>query len=114
MYPPDALDRVLLARRAMRLGFTLPELAELLSVRDQGGIPCHRVLKMAEEKLRSLGQHIRELRRAESHVRGIVRQWRRQLERTPPGRKATLLHSLSGKEQGTDRLQSNLKRKKKP
>ena len=35
-YPPEALDRVLLIQRALAVGFTLDELAELLRARDGG------------------------------------------------------------------------------
>ena len=42
MYDPTALERVHLARCAMKLGFTLPELAEILNVRDSGGAPLAR------------------------------------------------------------------------
>ncbi len=94
VYPRDAADRVLLVRRALQLGFTLTELADILRVRDRGGVPCHRVLNLTEAKLRSLEQQIQELRRTQRHMRQLVRQWRLQLSHTPPGAKAMLLHSL--------------------
>jgi DNA-binding transcriptional MerR regulator len=39
-YPPEALQRVQLVRRALSVGFTLDELAKVLKVRDGGGAPC--------------------------------------------------------------------------
>lgn len=53
LYSADVIERVHLVRRALQLGFTLAELSEILGVRDKGGIPCRRVLHLAEEKLRS-------------------------------------------------------------
>src|SRR6185295_15337497 len=50
-YPPSTLDRVHLVRRALAVGFTLDELARILSVRDQGGAPCRQVRALAGEKL---------------------------------------------------------------
>jgi DNA-binding transcriptional MerR regulator len=97
MYPLDTADRVKLVRRALQIGFTLTELAEILRARDRGGAPCHRVLNLTEEKLRSIEQQIQELRRTQRYMRQLVRQWRLQLMHTPPGKKALLLHSLADK-----------------
>jgi len=81
-------------RRALQLGFTLAELSEILRVRDSGGAPCHRVLRLTEEKLRSLGQQIQELRRTQRYMRQLVREWRKRLARTAPGNGALLLQTL--------------------
>lgn len=84
-----------MVRRAMQLGFTLSELSEILSVRDSGGVPCHRVLSLTEEKLHSLESQIEELQRTRLHMRQFIRQWRKKLMQTKPGSKAMLLHSLA-------------------
>jgi DNA-binding transcriptional MerR regulator len=115
MYPREAVNRVLLVRRALQLGFNLKELADILRVRDRGGVPCHRVLSLTEAKLRSLVRQIQELRRTQRYMRQLVRQWRLKLSRTPPGTKAMLLHSLAGKpiphpESGSN----NFKRRQRP
>ena len=97
MYSRDAVKRVLLVRRALQLGFNLKELADILRVRDRGGAPCHRVLRLTEAKLRSLDHQIQELRRTQRYMRQLVRQWRLQLSHTPAGTKAMLLYSLADK-----------------
>src|SRR5690349_3433327 len=61
VYPPDSLERVNMIRNALRIGFTLAELAEILRARDRGGVPCKSVLGMLEGKLRSLEEEIKEL-----------------------------------------------------
>ena len=76
MYDKEAVDRVHLVRRALQLGFTLAELSEILKVRDEGGVPCHRVLTLTEEKLHSLEQQIKQLRRTQHYMKTLVRQWR--------------------------------------
>jgi DNA-binding transcriptional MerR regulator len=111
IYPPGAVQRVHLARRALQLGFSLTELAEILSTRDHGGSPCHRVLSLTEEKLRSLGQQIQELQRTQSYMRHLVRDWRRKLKHTAPGGKALLLQSLAA--QPKLKSANNLKRRPK-
>jgi len=94
MFTPSCVERVLLAQRALQLGFTLNELSEIFRTHDNGGVPCHRVLTLTEEKLRSLGQHIEELRRTQAYMRKLVQDWRKKLKHTPAGSKAMLLHSL--------------------
>jgi len=113
MYGSEAVDRVLIVRRALQLGFTLLELSEILRVRDTGGVPCQRVLTLAEEKLHSLGEKIKELRRTQRYMKQVVRQWRVRLGRTKPGYKAKLLASLGdGPQPSADRTR-NLRRRKR-
>jgi DNA-binding transcriptional MerR regulator len=112
IYAPGAVQRVQLTRRAIQLGFSLSELSEILRTRDNGGAPCHRVLNLTEEKLRSLGQQIQELRRTQTYMRQLVRDWRKKLKQVPPGNQAMLLQSLADK----PKLKSgnNLKRRPRP
>jgi len=114
MYRHDAADRVRLVQRALQLGFTLSELSEILKVRDGGGVPCHRVLSLTEEKLRSLERQIEELQRTERYMKQLVRQWRVKLAKTKPGAKALLLHSLAGKTPTSRSSKDNIKRRRQP
>ena len=114
MYRHDASDRVRLVQRALQLGFTLSELSEILKVRDGGGVPCHRVLSLTEEKLRSLERQIEELQRTERYMKQLVRQWRVKLAKTKPGAKALLLHSLAGKTPTSRSSKDNIKRRRQP
>ena len=112
IYEPSAVQRVQLAQRALQLGFSLTELSEILHTRDNGGIPCHRVLKLTEDKLRSLGQQIQELRQTQTYMRRLVRDWRQRLKHTPSGDKAMLLQSLADKPKL--KPSNNLKRRIRP
>jgi MerR family mercuric resistance operon transcriptional regulator len=100
-------------QRALQLGFTLSELSEILQVRDSGGVPCHRVLNMTEEKLRALERQIQELRRTQGYMRQLVRQWRVKLAHTTPGSKALLLHSLADNSVPRAKSVDNFRRRKK-
>jgi DNA-binding transcriptional MerR regulator len=113
MYGHDAVDRVRLVRRALRLGFTLSELSEILKVRDGGGVPCHRVLSLTEEKLHSLEEQIKELRRTQRYMKELVREWRVKLGRTKTGAKAMLLHSLADRPNGLPNSRGNYRRRKR-
>jgi DNA-binding transcriptional MerR regulator len=50
IYPESAIERVLVVQRALRIGFTLSELSDVLRTRDAGGAPCRRVYEIAREK----------------------------------------------------------------
>src|ERR1039458_5377262 len=63
VYPASAVERVLVVQRALRIGFTLAELAEVLKARDAGGVPCCRVYQLAEDKLRGIEVDIEALKR---------------------------------------------------
>jgi DNA-binding transcriptional MerR regulator len=59
LYPASALERVRVVQRALRIGFTLAELAEVLKARDAGGAPCRRVYQVAQENSRVSKQTLR-------------------------------------------------------
>jgi DNA-binding transcriptional MerR regulator len=96
IYSSSTVRRVQLAQRALRLGFTLTELSEILRTRDNGGVPCHNVLKAAENKLLSLGQQIRNLQRTQRYMHKLVREWRKKLKGTAASHRAMLLESFAG------------------
>lgn len=112
MFPPSAVERVQLVQRSLQLGFSLKELAEILRTHDGGGVPCHRVLNLAEQKLQSLETQIRDLCKTQRYMRSLVHAWRRELKHTAPGSKGKLLHSLVG--QGKGSPANNLKRRLRP
>src|SRR5436309_15524448 len=60
-YPPQALDRILLVRPALALGFTLAELASILKVRYRGAAACREVRAIAVSMLSELEIQLQEL-----------------------------------------------------
>jgi DNA-binding transcriptional MerR regulator len=95
-YPPEALARVSLVRRAVALGFTLDELARIVKVRDQGGAPCHEVRALAAAKLALLEDRVAELQGACDRLRSVLERWDTLLDATPAGKRAALLDALDG------------------
>lgn len=95
VYPASAVERVLVVRRALRIGFSLPELAEVLKARDAGGAPCRRVYELAQEKLERISNDIRALRQTERYLKKVLGDWEKQLHTAKPGQKSHLLYSLS-------------------
>jgi DNA-binding transcriptional MerR regulator len=113
IFNASAVETVQLTQRALQLGFSLKEMSEILRTRESGGVPCQRVLGLTEEKLRLVGEQIRELQRTEEYLRDLVREWRAKLIQTPPGSKAGLLHSLVDRP-NTKNTKNNLKRRSRP
>jgi DNA-binding transcriptional MerR regulator len=95
-YPPEALARVRLVRRAVALGFTLDELARIVKLRDQGGAPCREVRALAASKLALLEGRVADLQRACHLLRGVLDHWDTLLDATPAGKRAALLDALEG------------------
>src|SRR5689334_20470422 len=96
-YPPEALQRVQLVRRALSVGFTLDELARVLKVGDSGGAPCEEVRRIAAQKLVDVQDQLRELTALRNDLRKTLRDWDARLARAN-GKRADLLESLREKE----------------
>ena len=94
LYPPEAADRVRLIRRALTIGFSLPELAKILKVRDEGGSPCRQVKRLLEEKLFKMDEQIGDLVAMRDHLRTVLADWDKRLARTSKGKPARLLDTL--------------------
>jgi DNA-binding transcriptional MerR regulator len=94
LYPPEAVQRVRLIRHALAVGFSLPELAKILKVRDKVGAPCRQVQQLLEEKLDTMNKQISDLTAMRDHLRTILADWDERLAHTPEGKPAKLLETL--------------------
>lgn len=94
LYPPEAVDRLRLIRRALAVGFSLPELARILKVRDEGGAPCRQVKHLLEDKLIRLNEQISNLQAMRDHLQAVLADWETRLSQTPDGKPARLLELL--------------------
>ena len=95
VYPASALQRVLVVQRALRIGFTLAELAEVLKARDAGGAPCRRVYQLALDKLKGIEADIEALKRTKRYVKKVLSDWDQRIQSAGAGEKSHLLYSLS-------------------
>ncbi len=93
-YPPEAVKRVRLVRRALEIGFTLAELAKILKIRDSGGAPCREVRAMAANKLEQLVHKIEDLCDLRDHMSNVLDDWDERLRETPRDTRAGLLEAL--------------------
>jgi|ERR1700686_4349123 len=99
-YPATALQRVRLIRRALAVGFTLDELAAVLSVRDRGGAPCTEVRTLAAAKLSDVETRLREMVELRDELLAVLKDWDRRLAHRAPGQCAHLLESLNAGNNG--------------
>jgi MerR family copper efflux transcriptional regulator len=94
-YPPEAVAEVRLVRRALAIGFTLSDLAAVLSERNRGGAPCQGVRTLVAERLADLETRLRDLTELRDELRVLLREWDRRLARIPVGAQARLLDVLA-------------------
>ena len=112
LYPESAVERILVIQRALRIGFSLAELAEVLRARDAGGIPCQRVHQLAKSKLKAITADIAALKRTERYLRRVIGEWEDRMQQAPPGQKSNLLHSLTGAVNKSNRKTTKLQRRR--
>ena len=113
LHPASAVERVLVVQRALRIGFTLAELAEVLKACDAGGAPCRRVYELAQEKLKGIEADIEALKGMQRYLKKVLSDWELRIQSAGPGQKSHLLYSLSDAvKAGTPTDQ--FRRKKKP
>jgi len=93
-YPANSLERVQLVQSALKVGFSLPELATILRMRDRGEVPCKRVRAIAGHKLEEVKQQINDLLVMRDQLERILKDWDARLTRTGNGKPARLLESL--------------------
>jgi len=116
-YPTTALQRVRLIRRALAVGFTLDELAVVLSVRAGGGAPCVEVRTLAATRLADVETRLREMVELRDELRAVLKDWDMRLAHRAPGQRAHLLESLdagnNGKPGNRSRVHHNNFRQRK-
>ena len=113
LYPASAVERVLVVQRALRIGFTLTELAEILKAGDTGGAPCGRVFQLAHEKLKGIEADIEALKCTKRYLKKVLADWEQRIQRAAPGQKSHLLHSLSETLKDSGAPASSFRRKRK-
>ena len=94
-YPPEAGERLQMIRNALAVGFTLKEIGAILRIREQGGIPCGEVRRMAQEKVNAISTQIQELTAYRNHLRRVLQEWDRRLRKTGKHQRAYLLQALA-------------------
>ena len=85
LFGRDDVDRIQFIRRAQRLGFSLPEIRELLILRSDRDEGCSHVHELVLGKIGTVREKIRELRALERQLARSLKQCERNLTRCPGG-----------------------------
>lgn len=93
-YPESAVVRVQLIQRALAVGFSLDELAQVLRQRDAGGTPCRQVHALVASRLAELEARLAALTTLRDELRDLLAEWDGRLRQLPAGRQARLLDGL--------------------
>lgn len=75
LYDDQAIDEVRFIRRAQGLGFTLPEIAGLLSLSRSGKATCEEVLRLGRLHVGALDEKLARLIRFRSRLGEAVSTW---------------------------------------
>jgi MerR family mercuric resistance operon transcriptional regulator len=70
-YPNETVLRIRFIKQAQALGFTLEEVANLLSLNDR---PCNQVQELAERKLSSVKEKMANLHHLENVLQSLLAQ----------------------------------------
>lgn len=71
-YTPDVVTRLRFIRRAKELGFTLPEIRELLALSADRERGVRGVRQRAEARLDEIDRRIRELKRVQRGLKNLI------------------------------------------
>ncbi len=113
-YPEETAAHVRLIQHALRVGFTLDELARIFEIRDRGGVPCREVLALARSKLADVESRLQELQSLQIELGSLVADWESRLANTPKGERSGLLETLAQRVGLSKRQLVPLQRKDKP
>lgn len=73
-YPAETVKRIQFIRHAKELGFSLKEIAELLSLRIEQGVTCGDVRKRAEAKIADIEGRILNLQRMKNALSKLAKE----------------------------------------
>lgn len=75
LFDPNVLNRLAFIKRAQALGLTLNEISSILSVHDDGKLPCGTIRKRLESKLDDIEAQIEALETLRSELEGVLSAW---------------------------------------
>ena len=94
LYDAGVFNRLDFIKKAQSIGFTLDEIAQVISDSERGHTPCVDVRRLAARKLAALEERIRQLQRYRRELRQTVDAWEQQGEAM--GQVCGLIEGLSG------------------
>jgi DNA-binding transcriptional MerR regulator len=76
VYGPDTLDLLAFVRQAQRLGFSLDEIKDIVSIQRSGRLPCPHVHDLVSRKRADLDRRLADLGEMRKRLDVVLRGWR--------------------------------------
>ncbi len=95
LYSAQAVERVRLIRRALAVGFTLDELAQIFAERKRGKVLCRAVHTLVVSKLESVKERLRELELLRDELETLAGDWDKLLAENSDDNPSHLLETLA-------------------
>jgi MerR family transcriptional regulator, copper efflux regulator len=78
LFNHQVFNRLAFIKRAQSLGLSLNEIQQILTVHDQGQLPCGEVRQHLETKVSAISEQIAALETLRSELQGILSGWEEQ------------------------------------
>lgn len=75
LFKPEILERLSFIKRAQSLGLSLNEVREILSVHDQGKLPCPTAKQQIQDKMQDIQQQIEQLHTLQAELQVLLDRW---------------------------------------
>ncbi|MBD2038018.1 heavy metal-responsive transcriptional regulator [Leptolyngbya sp. FACHB-321] len=75
LFNTEVLNRLAFVKRAQSLGLALNEIRTILTVHDEGELPCYEVKQHLEDKVAIVSQQIQALETLRAELNGILSGW---------------------------------------
>ncbi|NCJ07503.1 MerR family DNA-binding protein [Synechococcales cyanobacterium C] len=72
LFAPEVVSRLAFIKRAQYLGFSLQEIGHILTIHDQGELPCAEVRQKLQVKVMEIENRIAELRVLQQQLQGLI------------------------------------------
>src|SRR5258708_27476813 len=109
VYDAATLERLEFIKRAQILGFSLAEIASIISERAAGHSPCARVREIVRQRLQALDDRLKEMQRYRKELAATLRDWESAEE--VPGHICGLIEGATTEDQLADPLHPEKRRK---
>ena len=93
-YAPEMIHQVQFIKQAQTLGFSLEDIGEILTVHQQGDIPCGFVQELLQEKIQQLEIQIREMVTFKTALEKYRDRWAKTKLQPKPGEICPLIATL--------------------
>jgi DNA-binding transcriptional MerR regulator len=90
-YVDASVQRILFVRNALRVGFSLKQIAAFLRAREGGHPPCREVRAAAEQLVQDMDRQIADMVSSRAAIVEMLADWDSRLAATPVGKAAFLL-----------------------